>query len=317
MNCRICGNEQGNKLYKVREMLFGTKEEFNYFQCAECECMQIVNYPDNISKYYPKDYMAYDFKEGNSIKEYLNVKRDKSSFGDKNFIGDLLVKIFGIPTYAQRLLNTKVDYNSRIVDVGCGSGSLLYRMNKAGYKNFFGIDPFIEKDIEYENGLNIYKKSLFDLKEKFDLIIMSHVFEHMENQKDVLNKIYNLLNDEKYFLMCIPLVSSYAWEKYGTNWNGLDAPRHYYLHSLKSIDLLADNCGFKIDKIEYDSLATQFWGSEQYLKDIPWYGKKSYAINPSESIFTKKEIIEYGKLARKVNEEKRGDRACFYLRKLN
>lgn len=317
MICRICGNGKGNKLYKVREMLFGTKEEFDYFQCAECECLQILNYPDDVSKYYPKEYMAYDFKKGNSLKELLNVKRDKSALGEKNLIGNLLVKIFGIPTYAKRLLNAGINFKSRIVDVGCGSGSLLYRMKSAGFQNIFGIDPFIEKEIEYENSLKIYKKSLFDLDDNFDLIIMNHVFEHMENQSEVLSKINSLLNSGKYFLMCIPIVSSYAWEKYGTNWNGIDAPRHYYLHSLKSIKLLTEKCGFKIDNIEYDSLATQFWGSEQYVKNIAWYDEKSYAINPAKSFFTKSDIKNYEKLASEMNSKKKGDRACFYLRKIS
>lgn len=316
MICRICGNEKNNTLYKIREMLYGTKEEFDYFQCRECECLQILKYPENISKYYPQSYMAYDLKKDNFIKGLLNKKRDQSSFGYKNMIGDLLVKIFGVPTYAKRLNTAKVNYKSRIVDVGCGSGSLLYRLRNSGYKNIFGIDPFIEKDIRYENGLRIYKKNLFELDGEFDLIMMNHVFEHMENQEKVLHKIHGLLNDEKYFLMCIPVINSYAWEKYGTNWNGLDAPRHYYLHSVESLNVLTDKCGFIIDKVEYDSLGTQFWGSEQYSKDIGWYDENSYAVNPSQSIFSKKEIRKYEILARELNEKGMGDRACFYLRKL-
>ena len=45
MICRICGNDKNNKPFEVREMLYGTKEKFDYFQCAECECLQISEYP--------------------------------------------------------------------------------------------------------------------------------------------------------------------------------------------------------------------------------------------------------------------------------
>ena len=317
MTCRICGNEKNNTPYKVREMLYGTKEEFDYFQCGECECLQILKYPDDISKYYPKDYMAYDLKTDNFIKAFLNKKRDQSSLGYKNIIGDFLVKFFGMPTYTKRLNAAKVNYKSRIVDVGCGSGSLLYRLRNSGYKNIFGVDPFIEKDIRYKNGLKIYKRGLFELDGKFDLIMMNHVFEHMEDQEKVLNEIHNLLKEGKYFLMCIPVVNSYSWKKYKTNWIGLDAPRHYYLHSVESLNVLADKCGFIIDKVEYDSLATQFWGSEQYAKGIGWYDENSYAVNPSSSKFTKKEMKEFEKLTKELNEKGEGDRACFYLRKVN
>lgn len=316
MICRICGNKINNTPYIIREMLYGTKEEFNYFQCGNCECLQILEYPKDISKYYPKNYMAYDLKKDNFIKAYLNKKRDQSALGYKNLIGNLLIKVFGVPTYVSRLLNSSAGYKSRIVDVGCGSGSVLYRLRNAGYKNIFGIDPFIEENIKYKNGLKIYKNNLFELDGKFDLIMMNHVFEHMEDQEKVLVQIYNLLNENKYFLMCIPIINSYAWEKYGKDWIGLDAPRHYYLHSLKSLNILTDKCGFKIEKIEYDSLATQFWGSDQYKKGIGWYDENSYAVNPAKSVFTKKIIKEYEKSAFELNEKERGDRACFYLKKI-
>lgn len=317
MTCRICGNKENNTVYRVKEMLYGTKEEFDYFQCGDCECLQISEYPKDISKYYPKSYMAYDLKKNGLLKTFLNKKRDQSSLGYKNFIGDILVKLWGVPTYAQRLINAGAKYKSRIVDVGCGSGSLLYRLRNSGYKNIFGVDPFIEKDIVYENGLKIYKKNLFELDGKFDLIMMNHVFEHMENQERVLNEVHKLLNDEKYLLICIPLVNSYSWKKYKTNWISLDAPRHYYLHSIESLNVLADKCGFTIEKVEYDSLATQFWGSEQYENGIGWYDEQSYAVNPSASKYSKKQMKKFEALAKELNKKGEGDRACFYLKKNN
>lgn len=52
MKCRICNNSNNNAVYEAKEMLFGTRDKFAYFQCSKCECLQIFDIPANISKYY-------------------------------------------------------------------------------------------------------------------------------------------------------------------------------------------------------------------------------------------------------------------------
>ena len=32
MKCKICSNVEGNRSLKVREMMYGTRDEFAYFQ---------------------------------------------------------------------------------------------------------------------------------------------------------------------------------------------------------------------------------------------------------------------------------------------
>lgn len=47
--------------------------------------------------------------------------------------------------------------------------------------NVDGIEPFLEYDIEYENGLVIKKAFLADVKKKYDIIFYDNVFEHLES----------------------------------------------------------------------------------------------------------------------------------------
>ena len=111
----------------------------------------------------------------------------------------------------------------------------------------------------------------------------------------------------------IPLVSSEAWEKYGTDWVQLDAPRHFFLYSLDSLKILAEKTNFKIKEIIYDSNEAQFWGSQQYLKNIPLLAENSYGKNPAESIFSQGEIKNFKAMARELNSSSRGDQAAVYL----
>ncbi len=94
----------------------------------------------------------------------------------------------------------------------------------------------------------------------------------------------------------------------------VDAPRHFYLHSVKSLEILAEKAGLTVEKVEYDSIAFQFWGSEQILKGIHMNSDESYYINPGKSIFRKKQIVNYGKEAAKLNRDGKGDQAVFYLK---
>jgi hypothetical protein len=65
----------------------------------------------------------------------------------------------------------------------------------------------------------------------------------------------------------------------------------------------------------YDSFAFQYWGSEQYLKDIPLNDERSYAVNPYKSIFSEHKISEYAIRSKALNAEQQGDQAAFYFHK--
>ena len=194
-----------------------------------------------------------------------------------------------------------------------GTGFLLYFLKEAGFENVLGVEPHIDTDIEYANGLTIKKTWVHELGEEQDIVMFHHSFEHLPNPIEALEAVYRLLSPNGKCMIRIPLVSSEAWKKYGTDWVQLDAPRHFFLYSIESLKVLARKTNFKIKEIVYDSNDFQFWGSQQYLKDIPLMAENSYGKNPAKSIFTKAEIKNYKKMARKLNLESQGDQAVIYM----
>jgi SAM-dependent methyltransferase len=142
-----------------------------------------------------------------------------------------------------------------------------------------------------------------------------HSLEHIPDPERILKIAYDLLKPGGYCIIRIPTVSSYAWKNYGMKWVQLDAPRHFYLHSIKSIEILSRRTNFKLSNIIYDSTAFQFWGSEQYLQNITLTDPHSYLMNPKNSLFSKKDILEFSKRAKELNAAKLGDQAVFYLKK--
>lgn len=315
-NCPICHAEK-TQSFEVKEMMFGLREAFTYALCANCGVIFQRQPPDDLGRYYGSQYYSLNIQNNSgSIKRLLKRLRGKYLFQSKSFLpGWIITKLFGKPDFVHYMAAVNTSFSNAILDVGSGTGYLLWELHAAGFKNLSGIDPFIENDILNNNGINIYKKELKDLDTKYDLIMFNHAFEHMHDHKNILQRVNQLLNDNGRVIIRVPVVN-YAWEKYSTNWVQLDAPRHICVFSEKAITLLAKESDLEIEKIIYDSTAFQFWGSEQYKQNIPLRDPRSYAENPARSIFSTKQIIEYSKQAEKLNQEGKGDQACFILRKM-
>ena len=130
-----------------------------------------------------------------------------------------------------------------------------------------------------------------------------------------LSHVCRVLNRGGHALIRIPVASSFAYAHYGADWAQLDAPRHHFLHSLKSIRLLAGQTGLELVDVVFDSTEFQFWASEQYIRDIPLKDDRSYAVNAAASLFSDEQIVHFRQRSIALNASGQGDSACFYLRK--
>lgn len=318
--CKICGNNENNKTHIAKERMFGFEGEFEYLECSNCGCIQLLNIPEDLGKYYPNDqYYSYEsskkFTDNAGIAGTIRkIQSDYLLFGKPKIAGSLLTIGYHSYPYFDWLKKVHANYQTSILDVGCGGGELLFRMHRNGFKNLTGTDPFNAKEIR-TNGVTIYNKDVFALNDTYDFIMINHAFEHMDKPLDVLKKLYTLLKPNSYLLIRIPVSNAYCWKEYGTYWAPLDAPRHLYIHSEKSMKILSDEAGFEIKDIVHDGTAFQFWGSEQYKKDINLKAPNSYDVDKSKSIFNKSQIREYKRRIKELNKQHLGGEAQFYLYK--
>ena len=309
LKCKICGNESGNELIVLQERQLGLGDRFEYIVCSDCKCIQIRNIPDNMNRYYPADYYAFDEPQFPSKLNWFNFFLKKSLIrfymGYTDPVGFVLSKKFPHPFPWIR--KRELDLNSRILDVGTGSGRKLLSLARSGFRDLTGIDPFIPGDIIHENGVRILRKNISEAEGEYDLITLHHSFEHMPDPHEVVKHIDRLLANNGTAVIRIPVADCHAWHLYGEFWVGLDAPRHFFIHTRKSIEILLKSTNLTIDEVVYDSGPLQFIRSEKYRMGL--------TMTAPDDMFTEEQLAFYSQEAEKLNREGNGDMACFYIKK--
>jgi SAM-dependent methyltransferase len=308
-HCQICDYSGSFSVIEIQERMLGTKDVFQYTKCPECQTIAILNPPENLGKYYPGDYYSFNaenkeiLKKG-SLKNRVKRAVIRQRLGKKSILGTLLGSRFD--SYLAWLMPEYFSFKHSILDVGCGYGFFLLSMANAGFSHLKGIDPYNESDLEYENGLEIKKANIFEEEGKYDVIMLHHAFEHMDEPESVLKKIKSCLNPGGTVLIRIPVSDAKVWKEYGPLWVQLDAPRHFFIHSIKGMERLAQKVGFWIDRVEFDSYSFQYWGSELYRND------KLLSVGPQ--FFSQEKLKNWEKRALENNQNRNGDQACFYLK---
>ncbi len=205
-----------------------------------------------------------------------------------------------------------------ILEVGCGTGELLHEIADLGIRKVVGIDPFVPGNIAYRNGAKVYKSGIQELVnhddgEKFDLIMFNHSLEHSPTPFDDVKNISRCLKKDGEILIRTPVSGSEVSNTYGKYWWGLDAPRHIYLFSKKSISLLAGRCDMSVKRTHYDGTIDDFLASEQHKVGIPLLAENSYVVSKRLSAFSVDKIKEYETKTTRQNEQGTAAMAGFIL----
>lgn len=315
--CIICNNTVNNKDFQVPELQLGMKEIFDYQLCGNCGTMQIKNIPADLGRFYPnEDYYSFKMQLKTDHKAGLlrRIKTDYLLFGKHRILGSLLSIGYKMNELYEWVKYTGAGYNDSILDVGTGNGSLLTKLHQIGFNDLTGIDPFINESRDY-GAIRILKKDIFQVQEQYDVVMMHHSLEHVPNPKETLAQVYKVLKPGGRALVRVPVMGTYGWQKYGTQWCGVDAPRHIFIPSEKGLKQLATEAGFEITRFYYDGSAFTIICSEQYLKDIPQYAANSYLVDPAKSMFTKEDIKRFSAIMKAENKRGNGDMAAIYLKK--
>lgn len=317
--CRLCGDVGPHQTFVVREMMFGTRELFEYFSCDACDTLQIVNAleGEELMRHYPRNFYSHKASTEPKFFQWLITQQDrfKLQTGGR-LVGALMtaplpegiVRVVSGGDVVRMIAQLGLNYDARILDVGCGGGSLLDRLARVGFNNLCGADPFLEADDQTPHGVPLIKRYLSEVNGEFDLIMFNHSLEHVPDLVASLKTAHEKLATGGICLVRLPTTSSEAWTTYRTDWVQIDAPRHIAIPSREAMALAADRAGLRVEKTFDDSTLGQFMGSEVYRRDVAMTNPKILRM------FGPKRIWGWIKRAERLNQQCRGDQAGFILR---
>ena len=134
-----------------------------------------------------------------------------------------------------------------ILDWGCGTGKNSFILNKFG--NVLGVDTsehYIKINKEKGNSNVLLVNNIEEFKPKiyYDLVTNFDVLEHIEKDKEYLEKVNSILKPDGYILVTVPA--------YQFIWTKLDnVLGHFRRYNRKNINTLFDKAGYKIIQSSY------------------------------------------------------------------
>ena len=163
--------------------------------CQKCGLIQCN--PRLTEEEYDRFYSSDEYRELYVGETFL--KEQENRFVENNHIFDDLASVI-----KKRGLNT-------ILEVGCGGGWNLIPFKKSGY-SVTGFD-YSEKSIQQGKsyGLNIRQgsiKSLSEVNDKYDVIILNHVIEHSTNFFNDMNLIRQKMNKNGIIYIGVPNIDN-------------------------------------------------------------------------------------------------------------
>lgn len=310
--CRLCGSASGFQVHSVPEMMFGTRVAFPYLECRACGSLQIEDVPADLARFYPADYYAK--RPPGALGIRLRGAWMRYSLTGRGLAGRLLARLYGPHPIHRWVRGARLDWDSPILDVGCGDGRLLVAMAACGFTDLTGIDPFLDGG-RREGGVELRRATLEEEGGRFDCVMFHHAFEHVPDPLDTLRSAAERVGAAGTILIRTPVAATHAWRMYGTAWVQLDAPRHLNIPSEEGMRRLAARVGLEVTAVEYDSTAFQFWGSELYQRGIAYAPRPAYRNRPSPRLIPRERMKTFARQAQELNARGDGDSACFYLRR--
>ena len=245
-NCPICARARGSYYATARDIeYFTSSDDFTFYRCDQCDVLFLDPMPfDRLDEIYPANYYSFHVDAERSI-----AQRIKRFLDERAFVA---------------LTHDIQGSNLSALDVGGGSGWLLNDLKRADRRvdrtAVVDIDARAE-DIARASGhayhLTTFEK--FETEDRFDVILMLNLIEHVTDPMAVLRKGKQLLRPGGRIWIKTPNFDALDARVFrNRSWGGYHTPRHFVLFTRDSLVRHCEAAGFKVVHCAYTQGAP-FW----------------------------------------------------------
>ena len=229
-NCPVCNGTDFTPFLTCKDYTV-SHESFNIVSCKACNFKFTNPRPSDseIGKYYKsEDYVSHSDTRKGLINRLYHMVRTRT----------LKQKLNLISGYVSR---------GTILDYGCGTGMFLKTCADAGWKSF-GFEPDSDaKKLAEGKGLNVATSKEALAGNKYDIISLWHVLEHVTDLDPTLQFFAQTLSDKGRLIIAVPNYTSADAKHYKEFWAGYDVPRHIYHFDINTLKKLLGNYRFDLE----------------------------------------------------------------------
>jgi len=242
MNCISCGKTD----FKIFSNTSGL--DLPVYQCVNCKLLVTGELGENLSK---KLLELYGQKYWDDRKSSTSINSDYTDVDSLGKFRNWLSQY----KYCLPYLRTR----KKILELGSGAGQALSWFEKEGFV-VTGVEPdkrnvdLINRKLQNGKCIASFIEEL-GLQERFDIIWMSHVLEHLPDPVKVLMRLVNNLTDDGIIFIEVPNCQNQKTLK-----TSINEPHvfHFSKHSLISF---AKRSGFEIEQCDLFRPATKLEGA--------------------------------------------------------
>ena len=176
--------------------------------------------------------------------DYSSYHRDDCYEKESELVGNYAEKFYQLAQFPSS--------EKTVLEVGCSTGLLLKQFSRNGWITS-GIEPS-KSAANYASslGLNVSNTDLehFDTKNRFSLIVMIHVLEHVDDPRQTIKRLSKLIRPKGRLFLSVPNFGGLTPVLFGSRWPYLLPNEHRWHFTLKSLSLLLKDCDFTVIKSE-------------------------------------------------------------------
>ena len=288
--CEVCGSKDHQFLFEGWDRVFGIPGRFNVVQCEACGLIFINPQPDSemLKAYYPDVYYA---SNPSHYREYSWLRRKvlEAYFGYRSPSGEsqalhLLKRALLFPFRMKYGHFMPFVEGGRILDIGCGNGTELYKLKAMGWETH-GVEMDDQaSERARSKGIPVFTGDLFRANypdQFFHVVRMSFVLEHLPNPRETLREIRRILMPEGRIYLSVQNARSLHYWLFGPRWFSLDVPRHLFTFTPATIERLFSSLDLRLKAVWFDSGTRSFLASLQYIVNDRYQRGAGYSASQS------------------------------------